>query len=141
MPGVPEAGDGFGSAIALGSGIICQEDAGVEVGAPGQDVDGVADAGAVIAMQIDGSEGCPARELSRGHGLRGAPVAGDRVGETLGLTPDRPGLDEDTHDTLLVGAPGSGVVLTSNAGYDPHQGILRPPPGTDGFGEAFAIPF
>ena len=53
-------------------------------------------------MATDDGSPCETRELSRGHGLDGAPVAGERVGESLGITLDRPGLDEDEHDTMLV---------------------------------------
>ncbi len=100
VPGAAEAGDRFGSAIVEGFGVLCQEESFLKVGVPGQDVDGVPDAGAVVATD-DGSP-CETRELSRGHGLVGAPVAGERVGESLGITLDRPGLDEDEHDTMVV---------------------------------------
>ena len=140
VPGVAEAGDRFGSAIATGASLACAEDAGVAVGAPGEDIGGARDAGAVTMTQIGDEVGCAAAEMWRGHGLRGPPHADDRVGATLGITPDRPGLDEDTYDTLLIGAPGSGVVLTTNAGHTPTRGTLPAPPGAHGFGRVFALP-
>jgi FG-GAP repeat len=138
VPGVPEAGDRFGAAIAQGFGINCQEDSSLKVGAPGQDVDGVPDAGSVSLLALP-AQPCDARELARGHGLAGAPVAGERAGASLGITLDRPGLDEDEFDTLLASAPGSGAVLTLHGDFEaPEPGVLEPPPGFRG---AFALTY
>jgi hypothetical protein len=115
-----------------------QEDSSLKVGVPGQDVDGVPDAGAVVTVDTR-QEPCEARVFSRGHGLVGAPVAGERAGAVLGITLDRPGLDEDEFDTLLAYAPGSGDILTVRGGFDgPDPGVLDPPAGFDG---SFAAPY
>ena len=83
---------------------------------PGEDFRGLRNAGAVALIELDPGIGCRSRELIQGRGLPGRPHSGERTGATLGIAPDRPGLDEDTYDTLLVGVP-SGEILTSNAGY------------------------
>jgi FG-GAP repeat len=139
VPGVAEAGDRFGSSMAVGFGTFCQEESAIKAGAPGQDVDGVPDAGAVTVANVGDAEPCDSREVSRGHGLPGAPTAGEGVGTALGVTLDQPGLDEDEYDTLLIGAPGSGDVLTVRGDYDaPTAGTFDPPPG---FGGEFALTY
>ena len=127
VPGHAEAGDRFGSALATGGSLRCQEDSAIAVGVPGEDLRGLRDAGAVTLIQPDRETSCRTRGLTQGHGLPGRPRSGERTGETLGIAPDIPGLDEDTYDTLLVGVP-SGEILTTNAGHADARGRLRAHP-------------
>ena len=106
---------------------------------PGEDFRRLRNAGAVALIELDPGIGCRSRELIQGRGLPGRPHSGERTGATLGIAPDRPGLDEDTFDTLLVGVP-SGEILTSNAGYRGGRSRLAAPPGALGYGSVFALP-
>ena len=133
VPGRAEAGDRFGSALASGSSLRCQEDSALAIGVPGEDFRGLRDAGVVTLIQGGDITACHTRELSQGRGLSGRPRSRERTGATLGIAPDRPGLDEDTYDTLLVGAAGD-VVLTNNAGFGGSRRQLRMPSGV------FALP-
>jgi hypothetical protein len=140
VPGRAEAGDRFGSALASGMALLCQEDLVAAVGAPGEDVGRLHDAGAVTMIEGGDETSCHSRELSQGRGLAGRPHSGEHTGATLGIAPDIPGLDEDTYDTLLVGVP-SGEILTLNSGYPrrTHK-RLSAPPGAPGYGSVFALP-
>jgi len=140
VQGRAEAGDRFGSALATGASLRCQEDSAIAVGVPGEDFGGLHNAGAVALIELDPGIGCRSRELIQGRGLPGRPHSGERTGTTLGIAPDRPGLDEDTYDTLLVGVP-SGEILTTNAAYRRKRtSRLEAPPGAPGYGSVFARP-
>ena len=102
-PGRTEAGDRFGSALASGFSLFCQEDSPLAVGVPGEDIGRAHDAGAVTLIQGGDATSCHSRELIQGRGLPGRAHSRERTGATLGIAPDIPGLDEDTYDTLLVG--------------------------------------
>jgi len=137
--GRAEAGDRFGAALASGASLRCQEDSAIAVGVPGEDFRGLHDAGAVALLELDPAIGCRSRELIQGRGLTGRAHSGEQTGTTLGIAPDRPGLDEDTYDTLLVGVP-SGEILTTNAGLSPSPTRLSAPPNAPGYGSVFALP-
>ena len=139
VQGRAEAGDRFGAALATGASLRCQEDSAIAVGVPGEDFRGLHNAGAVALIELDPGIGCRSRELIQGRGLSGRAHSGERTGTTLGIAPDRPGLDEDTFDTLLVGVP-SGEILTSNSGYRGRRNRLAAPPGALGYGSVFALP-
>jgi hypothetical protein len=139
VPGRAEAGDRFGSALASGAALRCQEDGAIAVGVPGEDVGRQRDAGAVTLIQGGDITSCHSRELTQGRGLPGRPHSREHTGTTLGIAPDRPGLDEDTFDTLLVGVP-SGEILATNAGYSSFRRRLVAPPATPGYGSVFALP-
>ena len=139
VPGRAEAGDRFGSALASGSSLRCQEDSALAVGVPGEDFRGLHDAGAVTLIQGGDITSCHSRELAQGRGLPGRAHSRERTGTTLGIAPDRPGLDEDTYDTLLVGVP-SGEILAIQAGYSAIRRRLSAPPGAPGYGSVFAQP-
>ena len=138
VQGRAEAGDRFGSALATGASLRCQEDSAIAVGVPGEDFGRLRDAGAVALIELDPQIGCRSRELIQGRGLRGRAHSGEQTGATLGIAPDRPGLDEDTYDTLLVGVP-SGEILTTNAGYRGRRNRLTGAPGVPGYGSVFAL--
>lgn len=139
VPGRAEAGDRFGSALAYGMGIRCQEDLPLAVGVPGEDVGRTRDAGAVTLLQGGDITSCHSREPTQGRGLAGTPHRRARIGATLGIAPDIPGLDEDEYDSLLVGVPAGGV-LTLRGGYPRVRDRLSPPAGAPGFGSVFAVP-
>ena len=139
VQGRAEAGDRFGAALASGASLRCQEDSAIAVGVPGEDFRGLHDAGAVALLELDPAIGCRSRELIQGRGLTGRAHSGERTGTTLGIAPDRSGLDEDTFDTLPVGVP-SGEILTTNAGHSPSPTRLSAPPNAPGYGSVFALP-
>lgn len=104
VPGKGEKGDEFGAAIAArdtdGDGR-----AEVVVGAPGEDIRGHRDAGAVTVLRGDarwrlGDGSSSFSEETRG--VPGAAETGDRYGGALSLAD----LDGDTRPDLAVGAPG-----------------------------------
>ena len=139
VPGRAEAGDRFGSALASGMGIRCQEEIPVAVGVPGEDVGHARDAGAVTLLEGGDITDCHARELTQGDGLSGRPHRRARIGATLGIEPDIPGLDEDEYDTLLTGIPAGGI-LTLRGGYPARHGRLAAPRDAPGYGSVFALP-
>ena len=103
VPGSAEAGDRFGAAVAIArSG----SPRAVLIGAPGEDIGMVRDAGAVQVLELDGSK----RSVQAGKVLDqnaaeipGAARAGDWFGAAVGL-------DDDSCLTgWLVGAPGRDV--------------------------------
>jgi hypothetical protein len=106
VPGKAEPGDQFGA--ALSSGIYnCRETTRTAVGAPGEDVRGRANAGAVTVLRS--SSTCPAIVLSQGSGLPGRAEAGDRVGSTLQTVTGNLELEDSQYDALLISAPGEDV--------------------------------
>jgi hypothetical protein len=138
VPGHLETGDRFGSALASGMGIDCQEDFPLAVGAPGQDLRGTRDAGAVTLIQGGDVTDCHSRELTQGHGLAGKPHRHARIGATLGIAQDLSGLDEDEYDSLLVGIPAGGI-LTFRAGSPRLRGRLGEPHGATGYGSVYTL--
>ena len=128
VPGSPEAGDRFGAAVAAGpvrglTGGFPLDD--VAVGAPGEDVGSLADAGSVtILVDADPHFGTlSARVLLQGHaGLSGAAEAGDRFGTALAFGPLNAGAAYD----LAAGASGEDV------GADPDAGAVTVLFGTAG---------
>ncbi|NLT55858.1 MAG: hypothetical protein GXX79_15135 [Actinomycetales bacterium] len=93
IPGTAERGDAFGAATAFNGELDSYErqTAGLVVGAPGEDVGPVTDAGAVYHLRLDclgrytNRKGCDpeAVRFTQGDGLSGTPEAGDRLGATL----------------------------------------------------------
>jgi hypothetical protein len=101
VPGSNEDGDGFGASVAAGviqSASAPGPEVSVAIGAPGEDVGGLADAGRVHGVQVgavprvDGSVG------QQTDGLGGDPRAGARFGAALAFGPGA------AH--IVVGAPG-----------------------------------
>lgn len=121
--GTVEAGDEFGSAVAI-MGMHQAERRRVIVGAPGEDVGAVVDAGAVSVFEVE-SRPFSLGELRQGQRgplgairLPGTPQRGDRFGSSLALgvvdLPERSG--NETAHGLMIGAPGDTVSGHPGAG-------------------------
>ena len=108
VPGMAEAGDRFGAAVAVGGygrglGGVALGVGGLAVGVPGEDLGSVPDAGVLTVLY--GLGGVRQEQFTQKE-AGGQVEAGDRFGEALGA-PFRlnPGLNEG----LGVGAPGETV--------------------------------
>jgi len=148
---LPEAGDGFGSAVATGdfNGDIFTD---LAVGVPGENLGATADAG-VVEVLYGGGGGLPSvgdQLLRQGAaGMAGAAEAGDRFGAALAVGL----LDTGDEADLAIGAPGENVGATADAGAvtvvdgaaggllgSPNLQILESAPEAgDGFGAAVEI--
>jgi len=116
MPGLAEAGDRFGAALALQGDLPMAGDSGsppdLVIGVPGEDIGSVADAGALcwLPLRRNGS----AIMARRGSLLPGTPVTGDRLGAALSTRVTA----EDEYSPMAVTTGGSstprrpGTVLT-----------------------------
>ena len=124
VPGTLEAGDRFGTAVAVGEALNCQEATDLAGGAPGEDIGSHRDAGSITLISLD-DLGCASRSLYQGSGLAGAAESGDEVGSVLGLTRGRIDLDEDYSDGLLIGVPQEDIGAVAEAGMvqPSHGGI------------------
>lgn len=118
-----EAGDRFGAALAEVASF--REDSDQDqcsllvVGAPGRDVEGQGDAGAVFVYRYDGTtqQFVLVRELAQGdvNGVPGSPQAGARFGAALAARYHFGGF-ADQVTRLYVGAPGTDVGGAVDAG-------------------------
>jgi hypothetical protein len=152
----PEAGDQFGSTILEGRFSAGATD--LAIGAPGEDVDGKANAGAVNVFYSYGSGG-RVQVLVQGPRTGGQPERGDRFGASL-TRGSFDAINAPTNQELVVGAPGEDVGNVTDAGainvlYGGASGLVgrdqllvqgRPGvPGQaetgDGFGSSLANPF
>ena len=116
-PGELEPGDRFGEAVAVGVGLACPKRPAVAVGAPGEDVGDVVDAGSVTLAVLDDRASCWPRVLTQGvGGVSGAPEAGDRFGAAVTALRGNAGYGERYADSLIVGAPGEDVEAARDAG-------------------------
>jgi len=117
LPGRVEAGDRFGAALTMGD-LACQDWSVTAVGAPGEDVGSIRDAGSVTLLPDlrPGPHHVCAQVFRQGHGLPGKAEAGDQVGAALGvLKSDLAGAGEG-YDRLQIGVPGEDVGSVRNAG-------------------------
>jgi hypothetical protein len=118
VAGEAEAGDRFGAALI--SGILdCPESISMAIGAPGEDVGAVTDAGSVTFVWLSTDVGdeqyaCHSAVLRKGRGLPGTPGSGDALGASLG-TLQGAGFEETSVDAVLIGVPGE------DAGTAPAQ--------------------
>jgi hypothetical protein len=111
--GNAESGDRFGTALASGvfgrlADFLAE---GLAVGAPGEDVGAVADAGAVNVFYPDPNGGVqtPSQTLTQGGNVE----PGDQFGRAV----DAGGFGGDSgHEELVVGAPGEDVGAVADAG-------------------------
>lgn len=115
VPGSNEDGDGWGSALATGYCGPTEPDFWpLIVGAPGENVGSIADAGSITVLSAEHVKGYV---LTQGSGLPGKAEAGDKVG---GSVSKLPGYDQYMFDAVcdgvVVGAPGEDVGTVSNAG-------------------------
>jgi FG-GAP repeat protein len=152
----PETGDQFGSAVLEGRFSAGPTD--LAIGAPGEDVGGKANAGAVNVFYDYGSGG-GVQVVVQGPGTGGQPEPGDRFGASLSVGSFDTVDARNSHD-LAVGAPGEDVGSVTDAGainvlYGGASGLIgrdqllvQGSPGVagqaetgDGFGASLANPF
>ncbi len=111
----PEAGDGFGSALAAGDFNGDNRD-DLAVGVPGEDVGSVADAGAVNVIYGTasglGSGGKNQLFTQDTPGAANVAERGDRFGASLAAA----GLGKSSQADLAVGVPGEGIGTAAGAG-------------------------
>ncbi|MFJ6011533.1 FG-GAP repeat protein [Streptomyces sp. NPDC092952] len=116
VPGVVEAGDQFGAALAGTNRYFA-------VGAPGETIgaDAVA-AGTVAVFNHTVTDGIPAAiagmdQAGEGEALTGIAETGDRFGAALSMTNYRPANQTYNSDALLaIGTPGEGIGSVPDAG-------------------------
>ncbi len=124
--GVVETGDQFGTTVALASSHGADNSLAA-VGAPGEDVGSVVDAGAVNTFGSSYGSLVGGLQVEQGKGATpGTPEAGDRFGAALliGRTDFPPGNDSGGRDTsFVIGAPGDEVSGHDDAGSVTTLGI------------------
>jgi len=113
VPGAVEAGDRFGASVTVGQWLLTQEGFDVAIGAPGEDVGTVKDAGSVTLLTLTGANLQTidaAKALTQGTGGLGGKIeAGDQVGAALAIIGGDTSAEEDMVDTLVVGVPGEDI--------------------------------
>jgi hypothetical protein len=117
VPGVPEAGDVFGTAVAMAP-YWPTGDSILVVGAPGDDLGGVADAGSVHQFRVTNTAVTHLATVTQATaGMSGSSEVGDLFGQDVVVVNINPGA-EPTAQTLLVavGAPGEDLVGGEDAG-------------------------
>ena len=93
VPGTAETGDHFGASMASGSGAFDQ----LAIGAPGENVGSVVDAGSVTVLKRTGETIYPATVLTQAtKGVSGTVERGDQFGAAVAYRDDR---------TLAIGVP------------------------------------
>ncbi len=119
VPGLAEAGDRFGAAISEGV-FACQDALTAAVGAPGENVGRVQDAGSITLIVEPFHTGvpgqCGSQAFSQGHGLPGKAEAGDRAGAAMGVLKGDLADAEDRYDQVQTGVPGEDVGPVRDAG-------------------------
>ena len=114
IKGWAEAGNGFGSALAVGDFNGDNSD-DLAVGAPGEDVASLGNAGAVNVIH-----GSPTGLTATGNQLWHQNVAGildtAEAGDTFGRALAAGDFDGDGRDDLAVGVPGEDVAVLAGAG-------------------------
>jgi hypothetical protein len=126
MPGSDEDGDDFGAALAVGD----FNDDGYDdlaIGAPGEDLAGGADSGAVYVVYGSDSGLDPATGELWTQGTAGVP-GGDEAGDQFGFALAAGDFDGDFVDDLAIGAPGEEVSGLAGAG------AVTLLPGSEGVG-------
>jgi len=118
VPGVNESGDRFGVAVKVGWIEVLVEGDPISkqvyvVGAPGEDIGSVRDAGAITVL-APGVR--PAFGLSQGSGLPGKAERGDLVGGALGDLPGEYAGPYYGGGGIVVGAPGEDVGTVVDSG-------------------------
>jgi hypothetical protein len=132
VPGTAETGDQFGASMASGSGAFDQW----AIGAPGEDVGSVKDAGSVTVLKRTEKTVYPATLLTQAtKGVSGTVETGDQFGAAVAYRDDR---------TLAIGIPGEDLGMVADAGSVqivrvgksklsfPSPSITEDSPGTPG---------
>ena len=123
--GLPRAGDQLGYAVATADDARDDSGAIVAAGAPGRDVDGAEDAGAVLTFGYDHGwhRGFAFRQGATGfgdHPVPGTPEAGDRFGASVLMAELHSPATGDARAGLqrayVIGAPGDTVRGRAGAG-------------------------
>jgi hypothetical protein len=111
LGGSVEAGDRFGSAVALGDSGGGSDDATGAVGAPGEDLGSASDAGAVNTFGYEGRAVRGVTQRVQGVGLPGVPETGDRLGSAVLVAPlwVTDGVGVGVEPSVVAGAPGDAV--------------------------------
>lgn len=116
-PGELEPDDRFGEAVTVGLGLACARQPSVAIGAPGEDVGTVADAGSVTVAPLADRAACWPRVLTQGaNGVGGVPEPGDHLGAALGALRGNAGWGARYADALVMGAPGEDVEARVDTG-------------------------
>jgi hypothetical protein len=104
VPGTAETGDHFGATMASGSDDLQQ----LAIGAPGEDVGSVKDAGTVTVLKRTEKTVYPATLLTQAtKGVSGTVETGDQFGAAMAYRDDR---------TLAIGIPGEDLGTVADAG-------------------------
>jgi hypothetical protein len=104
VPGAAEAGDHFGASMASGRGAFNQ----LAIGAPGEDVGSVMDAGSVTVLKRTDETIYPGVVLTQAtKGVAGTVETGDQFGAAVAYRDDR---------TLAIGVPGEDLGSVVDAG-------------------------
>lgn len=142
VPGKAERGDRFGSVVAVVYPAGGEDELGVLVGSPQEDVGSAKDAGAVTYVEGLGSGIVRGVGLDQDSaGVPGSPEKGDRFGASLATT------SEGTDTQVAIGVPGEDLGATKDAGvvqelsYDSDDFTAKPSlsqdsPGTGQVAEA-----
>ncbi|HEY8478462.1 MAG TPA: FG-GAP repeat protein [Spirillospora sp.] len=142
ISGASEAGDRFGASVS--AAWDRSHDLRVAVGVPGEDIDGVADAGMVTVLGYDGSRAGEVLAVHQGvAGVPGANEKGDGFGTTVAAGVIESASAPAPEVSVAIGSPGEDVGDLADAGRvhgvqvgsDPRvDGTVTQ--ATDGLGDA-----
>jgi hypothetical protein len=136
IPGTAETGDRFGTSLASSKIPPITDPKMIAIGAPGEDVGSVKEAGSVTVLKRSGIKFLPTLSLTQATaGIAGTIEGGDWFGHALAYRDDR---------TLAIGIPGENLGEVENAGSvqivrvgksntsTPYPSITEDTPGTPG---------
>ena len=140
IPGTAETGDRFGASLTQSELPPFPDPRTVAIGAPGEDVGSVKDAGSVTVLKRSGTQFLPTISLTQATaGIPGTVEAGDQFGAALAYRDDR---------TMAIGIPGEDLGSVVDAGSvqivrvgksnisTPYPSITEDTPGTPGVVQA-----
>ncbi|MEU7644460.1 FG-GAP-like repeat-containing protein [Streptomyces huasconensis] len=112
VPGTDETGDGFGASVSAGD-VTGDGVPDLAVGAPGEDVDGVADAGSVTLLKGSGGSFASGKAWHQETaGVPGAAEPGDHFGTSVRLKD----INKNGRADLATGATGEDIGTTRDVG-------------------------